>query len=283
VLAPSVKRELSDRSIRRSARSKSLYLRPPKADGSEIVMLGAFWPYLRFVCSTSTWAQAPADYLGTVKRNQPVIIALWHGQTMLLPEVLLFEISPSCAIVANSLVAEPLARTLQRMGIGVIRGAGRSWRGKDRHGARALRAAIKSLAGGVSVAMTADQLTCSRRCGLGIVTLARLSGRPIVPMAIASSRYCSLHTPNRYTINFPYSRLALVVGKPMFISRDDETEAIEQFRQGVENALNEVTHNAYAAANGSPPRDCPDYAFPQEVVAGLRDCRTTKERGRGST
>jgi hypothetical protein len=33
---------------------------------------------------------------------------------MLLPEVLLFEISPSCAIVANTLVAEPLARTLQR-------------------------------------------------------------------------------------------------------------------------------------------------------------------------
>src|SRR5262247_2717802 len=214
-------------------------------------MLGAFWPYLRFVCSTSTWAYAPADQLGTVKRNQPVIIALWHGQTMLVPEVLLFEIRPSCAIVANTLVAEPLARTLQRMGIGVIRGAGRSWRGKDRHGARALRAAIKSLAGGVSVAMTADQLTCFRRCGLGIVTLARISGRPIVPTAIASSRYCSLHTPNRYTINFPYSRLALVVGKPMFIPRDTETEELEHCRQRVETALNEVTDKAYAAARAS--------------------------------
>ena len=199
-------------------------------------MLGAFWPYLRFVCSTSTWAHAPADHLGTLKRNQPV---------------LLFEIRPSCAIVANTLVAEPLARTLQRMGIGVIRGAGRSWRGKDRHGASALRAAVKSLAGKVSVAMTADQLTCSRRCGLGIVTLARLSGRPIVPTAIASSRYCSLPTPNRYTINFPYSRLALVVGKPMFISRDDETEGLEHCRQRVENALNEVTHKAYAAARAN--------------------------------
>src|SRR5262245_32621374 len=74
-------------------------------------MLGALRPYLRFVCSTSTWAHAPADHLGIVKRNQPVIIALRHGQTMLLPEALLCEISPSCAIVANTLVAEPLART----------------------------------------------------------------------------------------------------------------------------------------------------------------------------
>src|SRR5262249_43718219 len=126
-------------------------------------MLGALRPYLRFVCSTSTWAHAPADHLGIVKRNQPVIIALWHGQTMLLPEVLLCEISPSCAIVANTLVAEPLARTLQRMGIGVIRGAGRSWRGKDRHGARALRAAIKSLAGGVGGVMTDEQVTGAHR------------------------------------------------------------------------------------------------------------------------
>ena len=99
--------------------------------------------------------------------------------------------------------------------------------------------------------MTADQLTCARRCGLGIVTLARLSGRPIVPTAIASSRYCSLRTPNRYTINFPYSRLALVVGKPMFISRDDETEELEHCRQRVENALNEVTYKAYAAAKAN--------------------------------
>jgi 3-deoxy-D-manno-octulosonic-acid transferase len=99
--------------------------------------------------------------------------------------------------------------------------------------------------------MTADQLTCSRRCGLGIVTLARLSGRPIVPTAIASSRYCSLHTPNRYTINFPYSQLALVVGKPMFIPRDAETEELEHCRQRVETALNEVTDKAYAAARAS--------------------------------
>jgi lysophospholipid acyltransferase (LPLAT)-like uncharacterized protein len=99
--------------------------------------------------------------------------------------------------------------------------------------------------------MTADQLTRSRRCGLGIVTLARLSGRPIVPTAIASSRYCSLHTPDRYTINLPYSRLALVVGKPMFISRDDETEGLEHCRLRVENALNEVTCKAYVAAKAN--------------------------------
>src|SRR5205809_779400 len=148
-------------------------------------MLGAFTAYVRFVSNTSTWAAASADHFTNVRANQPFILALWHGQTMLVPEVLRKEVKPLRAIVANTFVAEPLARALRRMGIGVIRGAGPGWRGRDRGGARALRAAVRSLAEGFSVAMTADLLTSPRRCGLGIVTPARVSGRPMMPVAVA--------------------------------------------------------------------------------------------------
>lgn len=37
----------------------------------------------------------------------------------------------------------------------------------------------------------------------------------------------------------------------MFISRDAETEELEHCRQCVENALNEVTNKAYAAATAN--------------------------------
>ena len=85
-------------------------------------MLAAFTAYVRFVSSTSTWAAASADHFANVRANQPFILALWHGQTMLVPEVLRKEIKPLRVIVANTFVAEPLARALQRMGIGVIGG-----------------------------------------------------------------------------------------------------------------------------------------------------------------
>jgi 3-deoxy-D-manno-octulosonic-acid transferase len=215
-------------------------------------MLGACRPYLRFVTSTSAWAAISTDRLVSVKANEPVIIALWHGQTMLVPEVLRKEIMSLRAIVANTLVAEPLARTLKRMGIGVIRGAGPSWRGQDRDGARALRKAVKSLAEGFSVAMTADLLTCPRRCGLGIVILARLSGRPIVPVAVASSHYHTLNTPNRYTINFPFSRLSMVAGAPIFVPRNADAAELELWRERVEGALNDATSEAYAQVGAGP-------------------------------
>ena len=113
-------------------------------------MLAAFTAYVRLVSNTSTWAAASADHFASVRANQPFILALWHGQTMLVPEVVRKEIKPLRAIVANTFVAAPLARALQHMGIGVIRGAGPDWRGQDRGGARALRAAVRSLAEGFS-------------------------------------------------------------------------------------------------------------------------------------
>ena len=52
-----------------------------------------------------------------------------------------------------------------------------------------------------------------REAGLGIVTLARLSGRPIVPWRIATSRRKVLEKSwDKTTINLPFGRCAIVVG-----------------------------------------------------------------------
>ncbi len=93
-------------------------------------MLAAFTAYVRLVSNTSTWAAASADHFASVRANQPFILALWHGQTMLVPEVVRKEIKPLRAIVANTFVAAPLARALQHMGIGVIRGRARTGEGR---------------------------------------------------------------------------------------------------------------------------------------------------------
>ena len=47
----------------------------------------------------------------------------------------------------------------------------------------------------------------ARQAGLGIVMAAKQSGKPILPVAIATKRYVALNTWSRMTINLPYSRL----------------------------------------------------------------------------
>ncbi|MEI9902134.1 MAG: glycosyltransferase N-terminal domain-containing protein [Hyphomicrobium sp.] len=93
-------------------------------------------------------------------------------------------------MVARHGDAELVGTAMERFGVELIRGAGAGGRRKDRGGVHALRQAVRSLKDGYSVVMTADVPPGpARKAGIGIVTIARLSGRPIVPCAAASSRF----------------------------------------------------------------------------------------------
>ena len=63
------------------------------------------------------------------------------------------------------------------------------------------------------VALTADVPKRSRVAGLGIIMLARESGRPIMPFAMATSRFIRLNNWDRTTINLPFGRGMLVGGE----------------------------------------------------------------------
>ena len=83
------------------------------------------------------------------------------------------------------------ARRCKHFDMQLIRGAGAGWpRARTAAAAHAYRAAVQALRDGRTVAMTADVPGGeARRAGLGIVMVARQSGRPILPVAIATSRY----------------------------------------------------------------------------------------------
>ena len=69
---------------------------------------------------------------------------------------------------------------------------------------------VRTLQDGCNVALTADVPKRSRVAGLGIIMLARESGRPIMPFAMATSRFIRLKNWDRTTINLPFGRGALV-------------------------------------------------------------------------
>ncbi len=146
-----------------------------------------------------------------------------------------------------------LAAVLKRFGMELIRGAGAGARRKDRGGATAMRESLRALDAGATVAMTADVPPGpARRAGEGIATLAAKSGRPVVPFAIATSRFLKLPTWSAFTINLPFSTLAIVIGDPVHVAALGEAE-IEAGRAAIERALAEVTARAYALAGATDP------------------------------
>ncbi len=201
--------------------------------------------YIRFVRATSRVTIEPADLTERLAEDQPLIAAMWHGQFLMIPALAPRQCRFQC-MVARHGDAELLSRTLARYGLGLIRGAGAGARRKDRGGAHALRAAIRALGEGKSIAMTAEVPPGpARRVSPGVVTLAKLSGRPVRPVALATSRFLTFDTWSRFTVNLPFSRLAFVIGDPVSVANDVDEAACEEARRKIENGLHDVTRRAY--------------------------------------
>lgn len=211
---------------------------------------------------TSDIVYDPPDLMQKLVGAHPAIVASWHGQFMMLVMLKPREI-PVSAMVARHGDAELIGEAMRMFGVELIRGAGAGDRKKDRGGAAALRGSVRALNDGSSIVMTADiPPGPARKCGIGIVTIAQLSGRPIVPVGVASSRFTSLDTWSRMTINLPYSKLAFAMGEPVYVPRDADAATLECLRGDVETALNAAMARAYEMAGADITR-----ATPLEMLA----------------
>ncbi|WP_442578151.1 lysophospholipid acyltransferase family protein [Mesorhizobium sp. ASY16-5R] len=203
---------------------------------------------LRFVRATNRYAQGSSDAAQSYEKVTPAILAIWHGQHLLAP-VLYPRGKPLAAMVSRSADAELNALVVEKFGFEAVRGSGgRGGKSKgDKGGAQALIALKKTLDAGSNVCMIADiPHGTPRQAGMGIVTLARLSGRPVVPIAMTTSRRKVLEkTWDKTTINLPFGRCAMIVGEPIMVPADADDAELERKRQEITDGLNEATERVY--------------------------------------
>jgi 3-deoxy-D-manno-octulosonic-acid transferase len=234
---------------------------PPKTRSRDRIAGRLVARYIDAVYGSSTPPALVEEYFEVFRKAHPFIIAMWHGQFMLLPTLARSGI-PTRVMLAMHSDAEAMGEALRRFDLDLIRGAGAGIKGRDRGGAHAFRAAVNALNDGFSVAMTADVPPGpARRAGHGIVTLAKISGRPILPVALASSRFLTLNTWSRMTINLPMSRIGASIGELVHVPAGASAEELEKCRVVVEEQLNIATFDAYARAGGDLRRATPGSAL----------------------
>lgn len=205
--------------------------------------------YLRLVWKTNRFVIDPPNVYERVKPQLPGIFAFWHGQHFLTPFIRAKANGDYKAKVLISMHrdGEYNAIAAERLGVGTIRGSGDHGQSFHRKGGvGAFREMVRTLEENCSVALTADVPKRSRAVGLGIIMLARESGRPIMPFAMATSRYIRLNNWDRTTVNLPFGRGALVGLEEVYVPPDADAEKMEELRFKLEGILNEVTRRAYA-------------------------------------
>jgi lysophospholipid acyltransferase (LPLAT)-like uncharacterized protein len=201
--------------------------------------------YLRLVWHTNRVTLEPATIYDTVQ--QPAIIAMWHGQHFMAPFIKRPERGHRAKVlISRHRDGEINARAAERLGIGTIRGSGAHTGDFHRKGgAVAFNEMLHALKDDWNVALTADVPKVARIAGLGVVKLAQHSGRPIYPVAIATSRRVELDNWDKSAFNLPFGRLAMVAGEAIFVDRNADDDALEVKRQEVERELNRATARAH--------------------------------------
>jgi len=209
--------------------------------------------YLRLVRRTNRFVVEPADIYETIRPGLPLIIAMWHGQHIMIP----FSRPPwmpACSLVSRHGDGGFNAVALRQLGIGAIRGSGALGKKiREKGGAGAFLAMMRRLAAGETMVLTADIPKRARIAGLGIITLAKASGRPIHPIAVVTSRRIDFKSWDRASIGLPFGRGAIVVGEAISVARDADEATCEAARQALEAGLDAVHARAYALIDDRDP------------------------------
>jgi len=202
--------------------------------------------YLRLVWLTNKFSFDPPDIYELVEPQLPAILAFWHGQHFMTPFIKIRESHRAKVLISRHRDGEFNAIAAERLGIETIRGSGDHGSAFHRKGGvGAFKEMVRALEDGYNIASTADVPKRARIAGLGIIMLARESGRPILPFAMVTSRFIRLNNWDRTTINLPFGRGAVVGIDAVHVPPDADGETMEKLRLQVETYLNEATRRAY--------------------------------------
>ncbi len=160
----------------------------------------------------------------------PAIYAIWHGLQYCLggiPDRKNLHI-----LISQSRDGEIIAYTVRKIGFSTVRGS------MGRGGMRATREIIHILEEGGNIAYTVDGPKGPRhKVKEGLIKIARMSGKPIIPLSSDSTFRYIFSTWDKYHVPLPGSKMPLVFGDPVYVPEDVSEEEVEQYKLRIENEL----------------------------------------------
>jgi len=147
------------------------------------------------------------------------IYAFWHDR--IFASTYFFRNRGIAVLTSQSKDGEYIARFIQRLGYGAIRGS------STRGGVGALVEMIRTMRNGVAMAFTVDGPKGPRyEAKSGAVLLAKKTGNPIMPFVVEPQKFWTIRSWDKLQIPVPFTRARLTIAKPIFVradSNDDDT------------------------------------------------------------
>lgn len=178
---------------------------------------------------------------------QSPIFLVWHDQLMIFPSVLTSGI-PASGLCSPHSDGRMIGLMLERFGYHAV------WGSSNRQPAAGLRAMAKDVRKGHVAFITPDgPRGPAQKMAPGPVSLAQLTGAPIVPVSWRGTRMWRANGWDRMRFMKPFSKIFLVYGTPIYLPRTRDEGALEDQRLQVEAALKAVNAQAQSWIGGD---DC---------------------------
>ena len=207
---------------------------------------------IRLVHATGRWRTVGAEHVQPFwNKGGPAIVCFWHGRLMMLPYAWQ-SAQPFHMLHSPHADGQLIAAVVRGLGMKSLFGSSR------RGGSEAFRRMVGVVKNGGTVGITPDGPHGPRmRAGGGAVTLARLTGAPLLPLAFGCRPRRLLGTWDRLAIALPFGRGVFVWGAPILVPRDADDAGIERARLSLEQSLNAVTDEADRLTGQTPVAPAP--------------------------
>ncbi len=176
------------------------------------------------------------------QRGQNVIISFWHDQLLMM--VLGYPGKKARILISASKDGELIARVMRFFGQDAVRGS------SSRGARKAFKHLLQIAREPTDLVITPDGPKGPRhQIKDGVVQLARMSGRPIIPMAFVCSKGHRFASWDRFLFPYPFSRGVYSFGEALSYQDGESTES---FRERIKQAMNhnQRTAEEYLEARG---------------------------------
>ncbi len=194
--------------------------------------------YILFVCYTSKIQIKNSELPEKLWREKkPFILALWHGQLMMIGHV--WKSKPVLNMLASShsdgRFGAYIADYFNLKNISIM----------SKNKSPSLRKVFKMLKDGKYIGITPDgPRGPNKKVSEGIIKIAIHSKVPIIPLGFASNKNVKLKSWDSFLITYPFSKCKFVWGEPIIIPSSTKDDDLEKYKNLLEEKINNCVNSA---------------------------------------
>jgi len=169
------------------------------------------------------------------EKRIPAIGACWHGRLLMMP--IIYKGKKLSFLVSPHRDGQVIGKALKRFGFHAILGS------TTRKGFSGFKQMVKAHESDIGIVPDGPRGP-RQQAQIGVIELARLTGRPIIPVTFNASRRKIFNTWDRFLLPYPFSRGVFIWGEPIVVNPNGNRAHLEEKRLLLERKLNELTEQA---------------------------------------